>query len=109
MALELGPNGDDTIFTLAALDRADFTGKPTDIDAAVVGGTGRYKGRHWGVCRHWDGRDKGRQPARGRGCRAEVQALLNHEDRHVATGAADVGTDRTDNEPRAGTLHLNDM
>uniref|UniRef100_A0A383WL51 Dirigent protein n=1 Tax=Tetradesmus obliquus TaxID=3088 RepID=A0A383WL51_TETOB len=44
MALELGPNGDDTIFTLAALDRADFTGKPTDIDAAVVGGTGRYKG-----------------------------------------------------------------
>jgi hypothetical protein len=44
MAVELGPNGDDTLFFMAAFDRANLVREPTDHDLAVVGGTGRYKG-----------------------------------------------------------------
>ncbi|WIA39691.1 hypothetical protein OEZ86_005754 [Tetradesmus obliquus] len=44
MAVELGPNGDDTIFVKAALQRANLNVEIMDFDAAVVGGTGRYKG-----------------------------------------------------------------
>ncbi|WIA19414.1 hypothetical protein OEZ85_004034 [Tetradesmus obliquus] len=44
LAVELGPNGDDTIFIKAAFDRANFIAEPIDFDLAVVGGTGRYKG-----------------------------------------------------------------
>jgi hypothetical protein len=44
MAVEFGPNGDDTLFIMSALDRANFVREPTDFELAVVGGTGRYKG-----------------------------------------------------------------
>jgi hypothetical protein len=44
VAVELGPNGDDTIFLAFALEQANFDQDPTDSDLAVVGGTGRYKG-----------------------------------------------------------------
>lgn len=43
-AVELGPNGDDAIFIMNALDRANFIQEPTDFEMAIVGGTGRYKG-----------------------------------------------------------------
>jgi hypothetical protein len=44
MAVELGPNGDDTFFVSAALDRANINTEIVDFELAVVGGTGRYKG-----------------------------------------------------------------
>jgi hypothetical protein len=44
MAVELGPDGDDTIFVSAALDRANINQEIVDFEMAVIGGTGRYKG-----------------------------------------------------------------
>ncbi|WIA39671.1 hypothetical protein OEZ86_005736 [Tetradesmus obliquus] len=42
--IELGPNGDDAIFTQVALDGANFAEKVADLDLAILGGTGQYKG-----------------------------------------------------------------
>jgi hypothetical protein len=42
--IELGPNGDDTIFTKIALDGANIAERVADLDIAIVGGTGQYKG-----------------------------------------------------------------
>uniref|UniRef100_A0A383WKV8 Dirigent protein n=1 Tax=Tetradesmus obliquus TaxID=3088 RepID=A0A383WKV8_TETOB len=44
LAVELGPDGDDTIFVQAALDFANIEEAVRDYDCAVIGGTGRYKG-----------------------------------------------------------------
>jgi hypothetical protein len=44
MAIEMGPNGDDTIFTNAALDGENLVVRVVDFDLAVVGGTGQFKG-----------------------------------------------------------------
>jgi hypothetical protein len=44
LAVELGPNGDDTIFIASAFERANFIGLPTDFEMAITGGTGRFRG-----------------------------------------------------------------
>jgi hypothetical protein len=44
LAVELGPNGDDTLIIGSAFERANFIEAPTDFDLAILGGTGRYKG-----------------------------------------------------------------
>jgi hypothetical protein len=43
-AVELGPNGDDTIFVSFAMERKNFRFDLVDFDQAIIGGTGRYKG-----------------------------------------------------------------
>jgi hypothetical protein len=44
LAVELGPNGADTLFIASAFERANFVKQPTDFEMAIIGGTGRYKG-----------------------------------------------------------------
>jgi hypothetical protein len=42
--IELGANGDDAIFTQAAVDGANIDERVADLDLAILGGTGQYKG-----------------------------------------------------------------
>jgi hypothetical protein len=44
LAVELGPNGDDTLFISSTIQRAHLNQEVTDFDLAITGGTGRYKG-----------------------------------------------------------------
>ncbi|WIA39672.1 hypothetical protein OEZ86_005737 [Tetradesmus obliquus] len=44
MAIEMGPNGDDTLITNSALDGENLIARVVDFDLAIAGGTGRYKG-----------------------------------------------------------------